>query len=300
MTRSARAMANAALKADAAAEQLNAWLQQRGSDPDAGRAASGSGDRFLTDAVAAVQFDTAAAAEPVQTIGAKVLDDATPDRAGRAIPCEYRAVAGIPMRLPHTDWLHHRLVVSGPADALADFQADASGAGTIPWQLDGDRLAEDFFHLLAAPPAPQRRRLSLTGARELARQLREAVEPVPGDAGQAHGVLRGQERHRSEQRRRGDERRQRTRRPVIRHLRSGGAPMLDQSRPFGILPERAQHDEAELAQGFRDALTLQLPCPRRRNVLPRQRRQARPLQAQEQLPGFVGQADRPAAPALLR
>ncbi len=187
MTRSARAMADAALKADAAAEQLNAWLQQpRGPVPDvgsdAGRAASGPVGRPLTGAVAAVHLDeAAAAAETVETIGAKALDDPTPDRAGPdragpAVACEGRAVAGIPMRLPHTDWLHHRLVVTGPADALAGFQADASGAGTIPWQLDGDRMAEDLFHRLAAPPAPQRRRLSLAGARELARQLRDAVE----------------------------------------------------------------------------------------------------------------------------
>jgi hypothetical protein len=67
-------------------------------------------------------------------------------------------------------------VTSPTKDALAEFRAAASGAGTIPWQLDGDRMAEDFFVLLAAPPAPQRRQLSLAGARELARQLREAVE----------------------------------------------------------------------------------------------------------------------------
>ena len=163
MTRSARAMANAALKADAAAEHLNAWLQQpRGPVPEAGRAVSRSGDRPL--------------AEAVSTPGVTALNDATPDRAGPSFPCTGRAGAGTPMRLAHTDWLHHHLVVTGPADALAEFQADASGAGTIPWQLDGDRMAEDLFHLLVSPPAPQRRRLSLTGARELARQLREAVE----------------------------------------------------------------------------------------------------------------------------
>ena len=37
-------------------------------------------------------------------------------------------------------------------------------------------MEEDLFHLLAAPPAPQRRRLSLAGARVLARQLGEAAE----------------------------------------------------------------------------------------------------------------------------
>ena len=80
------------------------------------------------------------------------------------------------MRLSHTDWLHHRLVVTGPAATLADFQVAASGAGIIPWALDRDRMEEDLFHLLVAPPAPQRRRLSLAGARVLARQLGEAAE----------------------------------------------------------------------------------------------------------------------------
>jgi len=35
----------------------------------------------------------------------------------------------------HTDWLHHRLAVSGPADALTAFRAAAAGAGTLPWTL---------------------------------------------------------------------------------------------------------------------------------------------------------------------
>jgi hypothetical protein len=37
-------------------------------------------------------------------------------------------------------------------------------------------MEEDLFHLLVAPPTPQRRRLSLPGARVLARQLGEAAE----------------------------------------------------------------------------------------------------------------------------
>jgi hypothetical protein len=79
------------------------------------------------------------------------------------------------LRLPNTDWLHHRMTVSGPAGDLADFRLSASGAGTIPWRLDTDRMAEDFFHLLVAPPAPQQRTLSLPGARIVAAQLRAAV-----------------------------------------------------------------------------------------------------------------------------
>ncbi len=76
----------------------------------------------------------------------------------------------------HTDWLHHRLTVSGPAAAVTAFRAAAIGAGTLPWALDLDRMEEDLFHTLVAPRPPQRRRLSLAGARALARQLREAAE----------------------------------------------------------------------------------------------------------------------------
>ncbi|HEY3848480.1 MAG TPA: hypothetical protein VGL95_15340, partial [Acetobacteraceae bacterium] len=54
-------------------------------------------------------------------------------------------------------------------------RAAAAGAGIIPWQLDRDRIAEDCFHLLAAPPPPQQRSLNLAGARILAGQLRDAV-----------------------------------------------------------------------------------------------------------------------------
>jgi hypothetical protein len=86
-----------------------------------------------------------------------------------------------PQRLAHTDWLYHRLRVTGPAADLAAFRTAAAGAGTIPWQLDLDRMEEDLFHLLVAPPAPAGaadsppRRLSLRGARILAGQLRDAA-----------------------------------------------------------------------------------------------------------------------------
>ena len=63
--------------------------------------------------------------------------------------------------------------MTGPAATVAAFRAAASGAGTIPWRLDGDSLQEDWFHLLVNSA---QRSLSLTGARVLAGQLREAVE----------------------------------------------------------------------------------------------------------------------------
>ena len=95
-------------------------------------------------------------------------------RTRQADPAAVGAVsAGTPLRLPHTDWLFHRLTVTGPVTILAAFRAAASGAGTIPWPLDGDGLEEDWFHLLVNPA---HRALSLAGARVLAGQLREAVE----------------------------------------------------------------------------------------------------------------------------
>ena len=93
-------------------------------------------------------------------------------------PSEHRHDGGAsaaPLRLPHPDWLQHRLTISGPAAKVTAFRAAAAGAGIIPWQLDVDALAEDWFLLQAAPPAPQQRTLSIAGARMLASQLREAV-----------------------------------------------------------------------------------------------------------------------------
>ena len=83
------------------------------------------------------------------------------------------SAAGIPLRLAHTDWLFHRLAVTGPVATVAAFRAAAAGAGTIPWRLDLDSLEEDWFHLLVNPAY---RALSLAGARVLAGQLREVVE----------------------------------------------------------------------------------------------------------------------------
>lgn len=76
----------------------------------------------------------------------------------------------------HTDWLYHHLKVTGAPGDVAVFQAAAAGAGVIPWTHDRGAAVEDWFHLLVAPPAPQRRTLSLHGARILVGQLRDAVE----------------------------------------------------------------------------------------------------------------------------
>ena len=81
-----------------------------------------------------------------------------------------------PLRLAHTDWLHHQLTIRGPSEVVAALRAAAAGAGIIPWRLDLERTQEDWFHLLMASPAPQQRSLCAAGARTLAGQLREAAE----------------------------------------------------------------------------------------------------------------------------
>jgi hypothetical protein len=84
--------------------------------------------------------------------------------------------ARAPLAPAQTDWIYHHLLVRGDAEAVAGFRAAAAGAGIIPWAHDLGDAAEHWFHLLAAPPAPQRRSLSLEGARILAGQLRDAAE----------------------------------------------------------------------------------------------------------------------------
>jgi hypothetical protein len=80
------------------------------------------------------------------------------------------------LALPHPDWLYHHLVITGDADLVTLFRHAAAGPGAIPWRDDLGHAEEDWFHLLAAPPEPQRRSISLHGARVLAGQLRDAVE----------------------------------------------------------------------------------------------------------------------------
>jgi hypothetical protein len=91
------------------------------------------------------------------------------DRAGEGAP-----ISEV-LALPHPDWLYHHLQVTGGHADVAAFRAAAAGAGVIPWQHDLGLAAEDWFHRLAVPPAPQRRSLSLEGARILAGQLRDAA-----------------------------------------------------------------------------------------------------------------------------
>ena len=145
---------SAASQAEQAAAALDAFL--RGRPPaatDAGQAASSA-----REGEGALGIDGALPPPRRQQTGAV---------AAQAF------AAGAPLRLPHTDWLLHRLTVIGPAATMVAFRAAAAGAGTIPWRLDLDSLEEDWFHLLVNPA---HRVLSLAGARVLAGQLREAVE----------------------------------------------------------------------------------------------------------------------------
>ena len=96
--------------------------------------------------------------------------DAIADAVGSPAPDGADVLA-----LAHADWLYHHLLVTGDADLVTLFRQAAAGPGAIPWRDDLGQAEEDWFHLLAAPPAPQRRSISLHGARVRAGQLRDAV-----------------------------------------------------------------------------------------------------------------------------
>jgi hypothetical protein len=162
----------AACKAEAAPDAVLAWLDRQtaataampdtAADPASAAATSDAPGMGLT---LAHEPRHPARADPVAEAAPPVLDDAGAGAFGRAA-----AMAPV-----HTDWLFHHLDITGPADDLQTFQTAARGAGTIPWHLDLDRMQEDIFLLLVAPPHPQQRLLSVSGARILAEELRLAV-----------------------------------------------------------------------------------------------------------------------------
>lgn len=97
---------------------------------------------------------------------------ATPLPSGRPIDREWAD----PLGPPHTDWMRHDLVVTGPADDVAALREAAAGAGAIPWQHpDADLQEEDRLHALLNPPDGSAG-LSLQGARALAQALRHAAD----------------------------------------------------------------------------------------------------------------------------
>ena len=54
---------------------------------------------------------------------------------------------------PHTDWLRHVLIVTGPVADVTALREAAAGAGAIPWAYpDLDRWEEDQVHALVQPP----------------------------------------------------------------------------------------------------------------------------------------------------
>ena len=183
MSTGSKARHAAAQKAAQAADLLQAWLDRQPRTAHGAAApvrdATGSPrgtDRPRIEPVADERAATTRRPAEHRDTGIAVLS------ANRTAPTGAdRDTRHAPQRMAHTDWLHHRVRVTGPAGDLAAFRAAAAGAGTIPWQLDLDRMEEDLFHLLVAPPAPAGaadpppRRLSLHGARILAGELRDAA-----------------------------------------------------------------------------------------------------------------------------
>ena len=163
---------SAAARIAATADALLDWLhsQQRavitGSPtPTPADAAAVTEAAAVTDPAAAVDLPPAVRPRPDD----RVRQPRTAIR--RQNPATARAAS---LRLDHTDWLHHRLTITGPDAALTAFRQVAAGAGIIPWQLDLDRIEEDMFNFLVAPPR-QPRTLSVAGAGIVAGRLREAV-----------------------------------------------------------------------------------------------------------------------------
>ncbi len=105
-----------------------------------------------------------------------------PRRRGRRPAAPPRAVSA-------PAWLYHHLIVSGPAQDVADFAVAARGAGVIPWRLDYDRIEEDVFNLAVRQPA-EARRLTVEGCHILARQFRERVEAHQARAAALVGISR--------------------------------------------------------------------------------------------------------------
>jgi hypothetical protein len=166
MSRAAKSRQAATLEANEAAEALLAWLHTQPRKAGTYRPAR-------EEPPTSPEPDTATG-----PVGPELAPDSPPASASAEIAVADDPASNsdgpqrhAPQRLAHPDWLFHRRCVSGSRADLAAFRAAAAGAGTIPWQLDLERMEEDFCHLLIAP----RRSLSLTGARILAGQLRAAV-----------------------------------------------------------------------------------------------------------------------------
>jgi len=81
----------------------------------------------------------------------------------------------VSLRQPHTDWLFHEMVISGPAPAMAAFLEAATGPGNIPWEYPDLDLEEEDRVQALVQPRDGSRGLDVESARVLARELREAI-----------------------------------------------------------------------------------------------------------------------------
>jgi hypothetical protein len=79
------------------------------------------------------------------------------------------------LRLPHTDWLRHELVITGAPSELAAFEVAAAGAGAIPWEYPDLDLEEEDRVQALVQPSDGSRGLDIDSARVLARELREGI-----------------------------------------------------------------------------------------------------------------------------
>jgi hypothetical protein len=170
----------AATKTEEAADALLVWLQ---AQPGGGSHREAIDWVRETDGSSAERLAAAPRADVVgpDQLVASAAQPEQPDLASSATHDPTRHERRAALRLEHTDWLQHRLLVTGPVADLTRLQTAAAGSGTVPWHLDFARIEEDLFHLLVAPPAragaltTPSRSLSVAGARILAGQLRAAA-----------------------------------------------------------------------------------------------------------------------------
>ncbi len=119
-----------------------------------------------------------APARPSRGRGAARARSGDRSGAGRRAGPEADASAGAdpaPAGVRPTGWVPGRLLVRGPAAAVAALRRAAAGPGVVPWRLDHAVLEEDLFHRLALACAGTGR-LSVEGCRVLAGQFRERAE----------------------------------------------------------------------------------------------------------------------------
>jgi hypothetical protein len=157
---------SAAAKAEEAADELLDWLRRQ---PAVSRHAAPQSDAFAGGQDGSTA-DIEQLSEDDSGSGFKQRPTALGSWADRS--AGQKVDHATPLRLAHTDWLHHWLHVSGPAADVERFRKAAAGSGVIPWYFDLDRMEEGFFHLLVAP---EKRSVTVAGARIFARKLRERV-----------------------------------------------------------------------------------------------------------------------------